>query len=189
MTARVDRRSIARHGINADDVLATIEALGGRQVGVVLEGERRFALQVRFAAEVRNDEAAIARIPVAAAGGRMLPLGELATFDTENSAAQISRERIQRRISVELNVRGRDIASVVADAREAIDEQVQMPPGYTLEWGGQFENLERASARLAIECDTSSIRTSTRGSSSARLLTDANSPRHQRSTMGVSSLT
>jgi len=150
MTARVDRRSIARHGINADDVLATIEALGGRRVGVVLEGERRFALQVRFAAEVRNDEAAIARIPVAAAGGRMLPLGELATFDTENSAAQISRERIQRRISVELNVRGRDIASVVADAREAIDEQVQMPPGYTLEWGGQFENLERASARLAI---------------------------------------
>jgi len=150
LTATVDRRAIARHGVNADDVLAAIEALGGRQVGVVLEGERRFALQVRFPAAVRNDEGAIARIPVAAVGGRQLPLGELATLDTESSAAQISRERIQRRITVELNARGRDIASVVADARRAIREHVPLPPGYTLEWGGQFENLERASARLSV---------------------------------------
>jgi cobalt-zinc-cadmium resistance protein CzcA len=150
LNARVDRRAIARHGVNADDVLAAIEALGGRQVGVVLEGERRFALQVRFPAGVRNDEAAIARIPVAAAGGRQLPLGELADLDIEPSAAQISRERIQRRLTVELNVRGRDIASVVADARRAIEAQIRLPPGYTLEWGGQFESLERASQRLAI---------------------------------------
>jgi cobalt-zinc-cadmium resistance protein CzcA len=150
LTARVDRRSIARHGVNADDVLATIEALGGRQVGVVLEGERRFALQVRFPAEVRNNEAAIARLPVSTHGGRMLPLGELASLDTEPAAAQISRERTQRRITVELNVRGRDIASVVADARQAIAEAVQIPPGYSLEWGGQFENLERASERLVL---------------------------------------
>lgn len=150
LTASVDRRAIARHGVNADDVLAAIEALGGRQVGVVLEGERRFALQVRFPAEVRNDEDAIARIPVAANGGRLLPLGELVTLDTEPSAAQISRERIQRRITVEMNVRGRDIASVVADARRAIGENVRMPPGYVIEWGGQFENLERASKRLMV---------------------------------------
>ena len=150
LTASVDRRAIARHGVNADDVLAAVEALGGRQVGVVLEGERRFALQVRFPAAVRNDEAAIARIPVAAGGGRLLPLGELVTLDTEPSAAQISRERIQRRITVEANVRGRDIASVVDDARRAIGENVDMPPGYVIEWGGQFENLERASRRLMI---------------------------------------
>lgn len=150
LTASVDRRSVARHGVNADDVLAAIEALGGRQVGVVLEGERRFALQVRFPPEIRNDEAAIARIPIAADGGRLLPLGELVRIDTEPSAAQVSRERIQRRISVEMNVRGRDIASVVADARHAIGERVKMPPGYTIEWGGQFENLERASGRLMI---------------------------------------
>jgi cobalt-zinc-cadmium resistance protein CzcA len=150
LTARVDRRSIARHGVNADDVLATIEALGGRQVGVVLEGERRFALQVRFPAEVRNNEDAIARLPVSTHGGRMLPLGELASLDTEPAAAQISRERTQRRITVELNVRGRDIASVVADARQAIADAVQIPPGYSLEWGGQFENMERASERLML---------------------------------------
>ena len=150
LTIRVDRRAIARHGVNADDVLATIEALGGRQVGVVLDGERRFALQVRFSSDVRNDEGAIARLPVVSDTGRLLPLGELATFDTEASAAQVSRERIQRRITVEFNVRGRDIGSLVADAREVIDARVPLPPGYTLEWGGQFENLERGSARLAI---------------------------------------
>ncbi|MBI4817454.1 MAG: efflux RND transporter permease subunit [Deltaproteobacteria bacterium] len=149
LTVSVDRRSIARHGVNADEVLAAVEALGGRQVGMVLEGERRFALQVRFPAEVRNDEGRIARIPVASSGGRLLPLGELATLDTEPEAAQISRERIQRRISVELNVRGRDIATVVAEARGAI-ASVKMPPGYVVEWGGQFENLERASQRLMI---------------------------------------
>jgi cobalt-zinc-cadmium resistance protein CzcA len=150
LTARVDRSALARHGINADDALAAIEALGGRNVGVVLEGEQRFALQVRFPPEIRNSEAAIARIPVAGASDRMLPLGELVTMDIEPSAAQVSREQIQRRVSVELNVRGRDIASVVEDARQVIREQVSIPPAYTLEWGGQFENLERASARLLI---------------------------------------
>lgn len=150
LTANIDRRSIARHGVSADDVLGAIEALGGRQVGVVLEGEKRFALQVRFPPEVRNSEAAIRRIPVAAEGGRMLPLHELATLDTEPAAAQISRERIQRRITVEFNVRGRDIASVVADAQEVLAAAVELPPGYVVEWGGQFENLERASQRLMI---------------------------------------
>lgn len=150
LTVRVDRKAIARHGVNADDVLAAIEALGGKEVGVVLEQEKRFTLQVRFPPAVRNDEAAIARIPVAADGGRLLPLGELAQFDTEPSAAQVSRQRIQRRISVEMNVRGRDIASVVDDAQRAIAARIKMPPGYTIEWGGQFQNLQRASSRLMI---------------------------------------
>lgn len=150
LTVRVDRASIARQGLNADDVMDVVEALGGRQAGVVLEGERRFALQVRFPEDVRNDVEEISRIPVVAPTGRLLPLAELASIDIEPQAAQISRERIQRRISVELNVRGRDIASVVADAREAIAAEVSMPPGYTVEWGGQFENLERASARLTL---------------------------------------
>ncbi len=150
LTVAVDRRAIARHGVNADDVLAAIEALGGHEVGTVLEGQQRYALQVRFPPEVRNDVDRIARIPIAASSGRLLPLGELADLDIEPGAAQISRERIQRRISVELNVRGRDIASVVADAKRAIDKQVRLPPGYTIEWGGQFENLERASSRLMI---------------------------------------
>lgn len=136
--------------VSAEDVLAAVEALGGRQVGVVLEGEKRFALQVRFPPEAREDEDAIARIPVAAGDGRLLPLGELVELDVEPAAAQVSRERIQRRISVELNVRGRDIASVVEDAQRVIGAEVDVPVGYTLEWGGQFENLQRAAARLAV---------------------------------------
>jgi cobalt-zinc-cadmium resistance protein CzcA len=150
MTARVDRRAAGRYGVAAGDVLTAIEALGGKQVGVILDGEKRFALQVRFPADVRNDEAAIARIPVATAGGDLVPLGELASFSTAAAAAQVSRDRIQRRLSVELNVRGRDIASVVADARATIAREVKLPSGYVIEWGGQFENLERASRRLVV---------------------------------------
>lgn len=151
LTLKVDARAAGRYGVRAGDVLAAVEALGGRQVGIVLDGEKRFALQVRFPAAVRDDEAAIARIPVAAGeGGRLVPLGELSTFTTREGAAQVSRDRIQRRISVELNARGRDIASLVAEARRAIAENVEIPPGYVVEWGGQFENLERASQRLAL---------------------------------------
>ena len=150
LTARVDREAIARHGINAEDVLGSIEALGGRPAGVIFEGEKRFALQVRFPPAVRNDEGAIARIPVRSNGGRLIPLGELATLETRSSAAQVSRERVQRRMTVEFNARGRDIASLVAEAQTSIARDVHVPPGYTLEWGGQFENLERASARLMV---------------------------------------
>lgn len=150
LTATVDRQAIARHGVAADDVLTAIEALGGRAAGLILEGEKRFVLQVRFPEDVRNDPAAIARIPIASASGRLLPLGELVSFDLEPAPAQVSRERIHRRLSVEANVRGRDIGSFVAEAREALAERVEFPPGYTLEWGGQFENLERAAGRLAV---------------------------------------
>ena len=128
-----------------------IETLGGKQVGAVLDGERRVPLRVRFPSSVRDDEQEIARIPVAVCGaGDLVPLGELVTFDTSPEAAQVSRERIQRRVSVEMNVRNRDISSVVADARSAIRDKVRLPPGYVIEWGGQFENLERASRRLAV---------------------------------------
>ncbi len=150
MTAKIDREAIARHGATADEVLSVIEALGGRQVGVILEGEKRFALRVRFPADVRNDAEGIARIPVSTSGGRLVPLGELADIDVEPSAAQISRENIKRRITIEMNVRGRDIASFVEQAKAAIASKVQLPPGYTVAWGGQFENLERASRRLGV---------------------------------------
>ena len=149
LTATVDRTSLARHGASADEVLGVIEAMGGRQVGVVLEGEKRFLLRVRFPERVRNDPAAIARVPVATSGGRLLPLGELVKLDMEPAASQISREAIQRRITVEANVRGRDIASFIEEA-QAVASQVALPPGYTIAWGGQFENLQRASKRLAL---------------------------------------
>jgi cobalt-zinc-cadmium resistance protein CzcA len=150
MTAKINREAIARQGATADDVLSVIEALGGRQVGMIFEGEKRFALRVRFPSDIRNDPEGIARMPVSTSGGRLVPLGELADIDVETSASQISREDIKRRITVETNVRGRDIASFVEDAKAAIASKVHLPPGYTVAWGGQFENLQRASKRLAV---------------------------------------
>lgn len=150
LTVHVDRRAIARHGVSADDVLAAVEALGGREVGTILEGAKRFALRVRFPPEVRNDLDAIGRIPVASSAGRLLPLRELADLDIEPAPAQISREQIRRRITVEVNVRGRDIASFVKEAQYEIAAKVKLLPGNVLEWGGQFENLERATGRLLV---------------------------------------
>lgn len=155
LRVRIDREAIARYGINADDVLSVIETVGGRAAGTVLEGQKRFTLQVRFGLEVRKDLEQIRSLRVAApaadgAGARLIPLSQLANIVIEDGPAQISRDRISRRINVEVNVRGRDLASFVSDARRAIDDEVELPPGWTIEWGGQFENLQEASERLSL---------------------------------------
>lgn len=147
---RIDRAAVARYGINASQVLDVVESLGGKTVGQVLEGQRRFDMQVRFKESERQDIDRIRNIKVADAQGRLIPLTQVALIKVEQGPAQISRENIQRRISVETNVRGRDIASFVADAQKAVDAKVTLPPGYTLEWGGQFKNLQEASQRLVI---------------------------------------
>ncbi|HBL31603.1 MAG TPA: CusA/CzcA family heavy metal efflux RND transporter [Acidobacteria bacterium] len=151
----IDRQAIARYGINAQDVLDVVETVGGRPVGVVLEGQRRFSLQVRFAGGIRDDLDALRDLRVAAPGGNgepshLIPLEQLASIRIEDGPAQISRDNVSRRINVEANVRGRDLGSFVVDAQEAIDREVKLPPGWSVDWGGQFENLEEASARLAI---------------------------------------
>lgn len=146
----IDRAAIARYGINAEQILNVVEAMGGKITGQVLEGQRRFLLQVRFREEDRQDVDTIRNIKVADPQGRLIPLSQLAQVWVEQGPAQISRENIHRRIAVETNVRGRDVASFVAEARRAIAQKVKLPPGYWIEWGGQFENLQRASARLAI---------------------------------------
>ena len=155
LRVRIDRDAIARYGVNADDALEVIEAIGGRTVGTVIEGQKRFDIQVRFDPAVRRGLERIADLRVAApgvAGGppRLLPLSQLATVTVEDGPAQISRDRISRRINVELNVRGRDLATFVADAQRAVETGVKLPTGWTVEWGGQFENLREASARLAV---------------------------------------
>ena len=150
LRVRVDRGAIARYGINAAEVLAVVEAMGGTVVGEVLEGQARFPLQVRFGAEARDDLEGVRGIRVPTSGGRILPLSQLADIRIEEGPAQISRERIQRRLTVEANVRGRDLGSFAADVRAAVAAGVDLPPGYSLEYGGQFENLERASRRLAF---------------------------------------
>lgn len=146
----VDRRKIARYGINARDVLDAVASMGGRAVGEVFEGQRRFELQVRYLKSARDDLESIGRIPIAAPDGRLVPLGQLAEVRYEEGPAQISRERVQRRLTVEANVRGRDLAGFVAEAQERLSREKAVPPGYFVTWGGQFQNLQAASERLAI---------------------------------------
>ena len=152
---RIDRRAIARYGLNAEDVLSVVEGLGGKVVGTIFEGQQRFDLQVRFSPEARRDPEAIRELRVAAPGiddgaARFIPLSQLAEIEVADGPAQISRDAISRRINVEVNVRGRDLASFVAEARATVEREVKMPPGWVIEWGGQFENLEAASARLSV---------------------------------------
>jgi len=131
-------------------VLDAVEALGRREVGLMQEGERRFPIAVTLEERLRSDPLAVGSIPVTSAGGDRVPLGQLARIRTVEGPSTINREWAKRRIVVQANVRGRDVGSFVANAREAIAERVQLPPGYYIQFGGQFEHLQRAQARLAI---------------------------------------
>jgi cobalt-zinc-cadmium resistance protein CzcA len=146
----IDRRAIARYGINAAQILDVVRAVGGRVVGEILEGQRRFFFQVRFKEGARTDPTALSDLKVADPRGRLIPLSQLAAISIEEGPAQISRENVHRSLAVEANVRGRDLAGFVADAQQAVRTQVGLPSGYWIEWGGQFENLQRASYRLLI---------------------------------------
>ncbi|HEX2251710.1 MAG TPA: CusA/CzcA family heavy metal efflux RND transporter, partial [Thermoanaerobaculia bacterium] len=156
LRVEVDREAAARHGLAVEDVLAVVRALGGIRVGTVLEGAMRFPLQVRLDEAVRVDPERVADVRVAAPpavpGGpaAMIPLGQVARVWVEEGPAQINRERVSRRIGVEANVRGRDLASFVADARREVAAEVELPAGWNLAWGGQFENLQQAVERLAL---------------------------------------
>src|SRR5262249_3778101 len=146
---QVDRQQIARYGINAADVLAAVEAAGaGKVVGTVFEGQRRFALAVRLTRIGGDGLSAFDNLPIATPDGHLIPLKQLARVAVEEGPAQVSREDIHRRIVIEANVRGRDLGSFVDEARQRIAKEVPLPAGYYTTWGGQFENLERASRRL-----------------------------------------
>ena len=147
---QVDRQAIARLGIDARDVLHAVEAIGGRSVGDVLVGQRRFALQVRLPEEVRSDPERIGRVLVGRADGRQVPLAQVADIRVEQGPLQIGRENVQRRLTIEMNVRGRDVASFVSEARAAMEDADVVPRGILAEWGGSFENLQEATTRLAL---------------------------------------
>jgi cobalt-zinc-cadmium resistance protein CzcA len=151
-TLRVDARQdqLARHGIDGIEVMRTVSAMGGIQTGVVYEGRPRFPLMVKFPSQWRESEDLVAQIPVEATGGRPVPLGELADIRIEESPPSIEHEDSRRRTFVSANVRGRDVASFVQEAQKRIAEQVKLPAGYTIAWGGDFENLLSASRRLAL---------------------------------------
>jgi heavy metal efflux system protein len=147
----VDRGELARYGLNISDVQDVIElALGGRAVGAVFEGERRFDLTVRYVAAARADPSAIAQILVATAGGGRVPLGQLARIEVVRGPSIIARRENERQITVRTNIRGRDQGGFVTDAQAKVAAGVNLPSGYRVTWGGQFENLARARARLSL---------------------------------------
>lgn len=146
-----DRAAIARYGLNVEDVNDLVESVvAGKEAGQVYEGEQRFNLVVRLNEESGATVDSIRNLVLTASNGSRVPLSEVAEIKLAEGAAQISREDTRRRIGVELNVRGRDIGSFVEEAQKKIETDVQLPPGYYLKWGGTFENLQRASARLLI---------------------------------------
>jgi cobalt-zinc-cadmium resistance protein CzcA len=154
---KIDKAEIARRGLSVmtvQDVIGT--AIGGQEAGVVFEGDRRFDIVVRLPERARTDLEALTNLPVALPRGateappRSLLLSQLASFQFTEGPNQISRENGMRRVVVTANVRGRDIASVVADARGRIETEVKLPPGAWISWGGQFENLAAARARLML---------------------------------------
>lgn len=146
-----DRAAIARYGLNVEDVNDMIESVvAGKEAGQVFEGEQRFDLVVRLNADAGRSVETIKNLLLTSPSGARVALQQVADIQLVEGAAQISREDTRRRIGVELNVRGRDIAGFVAEAQSRIESGVQLPPGYYLKWGGTFENLERASARLLI---------------------------------------
>ena len=147
----IDRERIARYGINVSDIQAIIEtAIGGSEATILREGQRSFAVVVKFPEDVRSDPAHFENLMVTAEDGQRMPLSQLANIRVKEGPAQVSRENGQRRIVIECNVTGRDMGSFVADAQHAVAREVTLPTGYFLTWGGQFENQQRAMARLSV---------------------------------------
>lgn len=148
---KIDQEQIARYGIAAETVLDVVESVGGKLVGEVVEDQLRFPLAVRLPENLRGNPASIASILIAAPSGERIPLSRLATIQEVRGPKTISREWSKRRITVQCNVRGRDVGSFVAEAQRRIEADVKLPTaGYRLEWGGQFENMARAQRRLML---------------------------------------
>jgi cobalt-zinc-cadmium resistance protein CzcA len=146
----IDRTAIARYGINARSVLDVISAVGGTVIGQVFEGQRRFPLQIRLNSAWREDIQKLADLKIEDSQGSQIPLTQLAKIFVEDGPVEISRDSVRRRILIQCNVRGRDLAGFVFDAQRTVEELVPLPAGYTLRWGGQFENLQQATQRLSI---------------------------------------
>ena len=147
----VKQDEIARYGISAEAVLDIVESVGGKAVGQIVEGQLRFPIVVRLPDSLRSGPAAIADIPVRGPAGETVPLERIASIETILGPKFVTREWSERRAVVQCNVRGRDVGGFVADAQAQIADRVELPAGkFRLEWGGQFENMQRAQKRLTI---------------------------------------
>ncbi|RFC34635.1 MAG: cobalt-zinc-cadmium resistance protein CzcA [Candidatus Nitrotoga sp. SPKER] len=151
LSINIDRHAIARHGLNVADINDVIEtAIGGRTTTEIFEGERRFSAVVRLPERFRNNLGEIHGLRVISPNGAHVALEDLATISVLDGPAQISREKAKRRIVVGVNVTGRDLGGFVAELQLAVDAKVKLPEGYYLEWGGQFQNMERAMGHLMV---------------------------------------
>ncbi len=147
----VDRYAIARYGINISDVQEVVRAaVGGETAGQIFEGIKRFDILVRFDEQYRNDQSSISRILIEGPGGIKVPLSELAVIKETTGPRQLTRENNQRFITVQCNVVDRDIGSFVAEAQKSLDEDLVLPPGYLVKWGGQFTLQQEANKRLCV---------------------------------------
>ncbi len=151
LSIEIDRQAIARHGLNVSDIHDVIEgAIGGRTATEIYEGERRFGAVVRLPEKFRGDVETIRSLLVSSPNGALVALESLAHIRVVDGPAQISREKAKRRIVVGVNVKDRDLGSFVAELQLAVDSKIKLPEGYYMEWGGQFQNMERAMGHLMI---------------------------------------
>ena len=151
LVVSVDRAALGRYGLSVEEALDTLSAaVGGAEAGVLFEGVRQFPVVVRFDENRRDNAQTIGRLILESESGARVPLSSVASIRTVVGPRQITRENGERFITVQLNVRGRDIGSFVADAQAATSSQLDLPPGYRVEWGGQFELQQQANARFAV---------------------------------------
>ena len=148
---KVNRDAASRYGINADEILAVVQAgIGGSSVSTLIEGTKRFDIAVRLSDEFRMDPATIGAIPIRSAEGALVPFSQVATIELDEGYSFVRRESLQRYSVLQMDVKGRDVDGFVKDADAALKQAVQLPPGYYTQWGGAFENQQRAMARLAV---------------------------------------
>jgi len=148
---KVNRDAASRYGINADEILEVVQAgIGGSSVSTLIEGTKRFDIAVRLADEYRLDPTTIGAIPIRSADGALIPFAQVASIELDEGYSFIRRESLQRYSVLQMDVKGRDVDGFVKDADAMIKQRVQLPEGYYLEWGGAFENQQRAMARLAV---------------------------------------
>lgn len=151
LAIRADRDAMARYGVNASDLLNVVQTgIGGKTVSTLIDGTRQFDIQVWLAPEFRKDIAAIQNIPVRTQSGALVPLSRLAKLVLDDGYSFIRHEQLQRVAVIQMDVHGRDVGGFVTEANAAIQQHVKLPPGYYIEWGGSFENQQRAFARLAV---------------------------------------
>lgn len=151
LQVRVDRSAAARYGINVSDIASLIEvAIGGKAIAEVFQGERRYDVAVRFLPRVRSSREAIGDLTIATPSRARIPLSQIAQLELKSGESTITRETNRRHLTVKLNLRGRDLSSFLAEARDRIAKEVPIPQGYEVRWGGQFENQQRAATRLAM---------------------------------------